>query len=57
MADTADASNILDPCKICGERHVGRCMQIRSIEYYPNGMIKKIEYKNEQVEKEGGKYG
>jgi len=31
-------------CGHCGFMHSGVCPRIKSIEYYENGMIKKIEY-------------
>jgi hypothetical protein len=31
-------------CNHCGMWHQGICSRIKSIEYYPNGMIKRIEY-------------
>ena len=41
----------LETCPYCGMLHTGRCSQIRSIEYYPNGLIKKIEFENGQTDK------
>lgn len=35
----------LQYCGHCGVSHVGMCPFIKSIEYYPNGTIKRIEYK------------
>lgn len=46
MSDT----NVLETCPYCGICHTGRCPQLRSIEYYPNGTIKKITYENGQPE-------
>ena len=31
-------------CGYCGCYHQGICSRIKSIEYYPNGTMKKIEY-------------
>jgi len=45
-----DNSSILETCPHCGVWHSGRCPQIRSIEYFPNGIIKKITYENGQQE-------
>ena len=44
-----NAADVLKECPYCGLNHTGRCPQIRSIEYYPNGTIKKIEYENGQT--------
>ncbi len=39
-------SNEMKACVHCGMWHTGVCPRIKSIEYYPNGMIKKIIYVN-----------
>ncbi len=39
-------SNEMKSCAHCGMWHQGVCPRIKSIEYYPNGMIKKIIYQN-----------
>jgi hypothetical protein len=36
----------MDSWTKCGFIHDGVCPQIKSIEYYENGMIKKVEYHN-----------
>lgn len=35
---------MLDSCFHCGCSHTGVCPRIKSIEYFPNGTIKKVEY-------------
>lgn len=42
MSQTADAST--GTCSHCGMRHGKICPSIRSIEYYENGTVKRIEY-------------
>ena len=44
------STSIVETCPYCGLYHMGRCLQIRSIEYFPNGTIKKIIYENGQKE-------
>lgn len=31
-------------CLHCGMGHTGRCPQVKAVEYYPNGQVKRIEY-------------
>lgn len=31
-------------CSHCGMLHVGPCLRIKAIEYYPNGTVKRVEY-------------
>lgn len=31
-------------CQHCGTVHLGMCYRIKTIEYYPNGSVKKVEY-------------
>jgi hypothetical protein len=35
---------ILPTCQHCGFMHSGVCSRIKSIEYYANGTIKRVEY-------------
>jgi hypothetical protein len=37
-------TNGYQPCAHCGVYHSGRCPQVKAIEYYPNGNIKRIEF-------------
>lgn len=37
-------ANSFQYCGHCGCWHQGACPRIKTIEYYPNGTIKKIEY-------------
>lgn len=37
-------------CPFCSNYHLGRCTEVKSIEYYENGTIKKVEYENGQDE-------
>ena len=39
-----DLGNQFKYCQHCGCYHQGTCPRIKSIEYYLNGSIKKIEY-------------
>lgn len=39
--------NQQNQCEHCGLWHNGVCHLIKSIEYHPNGTIKKIEYHKE----------
>jgi hypothetical protein len=34
----------MNKCQHCGFIHDGVCPRIKSIEYYENGMLKKVEY-------------
>lgn len=31
-------------CAHCGQWHDGVCSRVKSVEYYPNGTVKKIKY-------------
>ena len=31
-------------CHFCGENHGGRCPAVKSIEYFPSGKIKRVEF-------------
>ena len=42
----------VEECPFCGLYHNGRCRQIKSIEYFANGTIKKIVYENGQQDNE-----
>lgn len=35
-------------CGHCGMFHAGPCPRIKAIEYFPNGMLKRVEYVTEQ---------
>jgi hypothetical protein len=35
-------------CFHCGGIHLGMCPRIKCIEYYPDGVIKRVEYHNGQ---------
>lgn len=39
----------LDYCGHCGAWHQGQCPRIKSIEYWPDGTIKKVEYHDLQA--------
>jgi hypothetical protein len=32
------------PCGHCGMWHAGSCPRIKSIEYYPDGTVRRLEY-------------
>ena len=38
------------PCGFCGNYHGPTCPLIKSIEYYPDGTIKRIEYARAEPE-------
>lgn len=40
--------NQFPKCPFCDNYHFGRCPEVRSVEYYENGAIKKVEYENGQ---------
>lgn len=37
----------LDTCPHCGNAHSGQCPRVKAIEYYPDGKIKRVEYKED----------
>lgn len=39
-----DTNTPQGPCGHCGLWHSGPCSRIKAIEYYENGMVKRIEY-------------
>jgi hypothetical protein len=43
-------------CQDCGLTHDGRCPNIKAIEYYPDGMVKRVEFfaPNDYMQKIGG---
>lgn len=46
----------MNVCPHCGLGHPGSCSRVRAIEYWPNGMIKKIEYTEVAVGDDFSKY-
>jgi len=34
----------IPPCCHCGKHHDGACPRIKSVEYYPTGQIKRVQY-------------
>lgn len=32
------------PCRHCNQYHTGRCPQVKAIEYYPDGKVKRVEF-------------
>lgn len=32
------------PCGYCGNHHAAKCPLVRSIEYFENGMVKRVEF-------------
>ncbi len=32
------------PCGHCGNWHSGPCPRVKAIEYFPNGLVKRVEY-------------
>lgn len=45
MGQTTSAK--LKKCPFCSQIHEGQCPIVKSVEYYPNGTIKKVEYVTE----------
>ncbi len=43
MITTAGGTTTLVGCPYCGLIHTGTCPRIKSIEYYPNGIVKRVE--------------
>ncbi len=39
--------NAHEPCLYCGTWHPGRCPQVRRVEYYPDGSLKSVEFREE----------
>lgn len=39
-----NATGEMEKCKYCGNYHGGHCPLVRAIEYFPNGMVKRVEY-------------
>ena len=37
-------------CPYCGGYHMGMCPMIEEIEYYPNGMVKRVKLREESVD-------
>ena len=37
-------TNTTPTCLHCGMWHTGPCPRIKSIEYFPNGTVKRVEY-------------
>lgn len=38
------------PCTYCGDYHAGQCPTISSIEYHPNGAVKRIEFHRDRID-------
>jgi hypothetical protein len=39
------ASTGTAPCQHCGLHHQGVCPRVKAIEYYPDGTVKRVEFK------------
>ena len=35
----------IKPCKFCGFNHGVLCPQVKAVEYFPSGKIKRVEFK------------
>lgn len=51
MTNLSTTTGEFKPCELCSDEttkiyHYGRCPKIKSIEYYPDGQIKKIEFRD-----------
>lgn len=40
-----NTTNIDKSCPYCGNNHSGVCPRVKSIEYFPDGTIKKVDFK------------
>ena len=43
-ASGGDAPGAASYCRHCGLWHAGACRRIRSIEYWPDGTVRRVEY-------------
>ena len=43
----------LQQCGHCGLMHTGPCPRIKAIEYYPDGTVKRVEYREPQFQSVG----
>jgi hypothetical protein len=41
-------TNSIAPCPHCGATHTTTCPKIKAIDYYPNGAVKRVEFKSAQ---------
>ena len=46
--NTTSRTVIHSTCPHCGDWHNGACPEIRAIEYYPDGRVKRVEYERGQ---------
>ena len=42
--DEQTTSAEIEKCIFCRGMHMGRCPIVKSVEYFPNGTVKKVEY-------------
>lgn len=48
MSDTAAAPTTRPPCRWCDVFHAGPCPWVKAIEYYENGVTKRVEFRQPQ---------
>ncbi|MCK1670300.1 hypothetical protein [Bradyrhizobium sp. 150] len=34
----------MEKCKICGTEHEFKCVLVKAVEFYPDGVLKRVEY-------------
>lgn len=44
---TTTGWNTANQCTHCGCYHAGPCPRIKAIEYHENGMVKRVEYRDD----------
>lgn len=49
---STSAMEFAKPCQHCGMIHDGVCSRVKSIEYYPDGTMKRVEYHDEYTSRE-----
>jgi hypothetical protein len=48
MNEATTGTVSMSTCPHCGGWHNGACPQVRAIEYWPNGSVKRVEYERGQ---------
>jgi hypothetical protein len=44
LMDNATSADLTKPCAYCGMRHATKCPLVRAIEYFENGLVKRVEF-------------
>ena len=45
LVGSLTGGGVQEPCKFCGQWHGPLCPSVKAIEYYPDGAVKRIEYR------------